>query len=324
MTKINGVIVPSITIFNHDFSLNREANSYLFRHQLLNGATSIFLFGSTGEGLFYHDRIDTKTELINLAYETIKEEIPIICGAFGNSEEIVINQIDKLGKAFSNLGFVIAPPFERKMSSKDLVGFMESILGSVAVSNKIILYNNPRNFANNELELNHVKNLLNNPNLLGIKDTSEGFRETKKFLELLSEDFCVFCGEELNYSKFLMDIPSNLVENSGVVPSISNISNICGQMIDALKINEIDILPNLQDKLNEIDKKIYDNQSYKGNEQRGLKYALYSIYGDRMSSTKKDVMNLTPAVKQLLQSSREKEISKAIVELIKSGYIRVL
>ena len=64
MQQINGIIVPSITFFNENFEVNIELNSLLFRHLLLNGADCIFLFGNTGEGIEFIDRIDTILRIV--------------------------------------------------------------------------------------------------------------------------------------------------------------------------------------------------------------------------------------------------------------------
>ena len=67
-------------------------------------------------------------------------------------------------------------------------------------------------------------------NLKGIKDTTDDFNNTRGFLDYISEQFLVYCGDENNYSAFLKLVPLNLRKYSGLVPSISNISNICKKM----------------------------------------------------------------------------------------------
>ena len=70
---LNGVICPTITFFNHNFEVNTELNSLLFRHAQLNGANAIFLFGTTGEGVYFSNKLEEKIKLVNLAYEITEE-----------------------------------------------------------------------------------------------------------------------------------------------------------------------------------------------------------------------------------------------------------
>ena len=80
---ISGVIVPSITLFNKNFEIDVELNSILIRHALLNGAKIIYLFGTTGEGIYFSDKIEEKIKFLKLTTE-INDKIPILLGAFGN------------------------------------------------------------------------------------------------------------------------------------------------------------------------------------------------------------------------------------------------
>ena len=135
MKSISGVIVPSITIFNENFEVNIRANSILYQHILINGANSIFLFGSMGEGLFFHNQVKEKIKLIELAYNVSKSKIPILCGVFGNQADEILNQMEQLGRIFKDLFFVIAPPFEKKLNFTELDAFFENIIGSFNLDN---------------------------------------------------------------------------------------------------------------------------------------------------------------------------------------------
>ena len=121
MQNISGVIVPSITFFNENFEVNDELNSLLFRHTLLNGADSIFLFGNTGEGIEFIDKIDEKRKSVDLALKVSDNKTPILLGAFGNNAEEAINQIELLGNEYKNLSFVITPPISRRLDEIELI-----------------------------------------------------------------------------------------------------------------------------------------------------------------------------------------------------------
>lgn len=151
MKRVNGVIVPCITFFNERFEINNELNSLLIKHVLLNGADSLFLFGNTGEGIDFINKIDEKRKFVDVTLNYIDNRIPILLGAFGNHAEEVINQIELLGKQYNDLNFVITPPISRKLNEYNLESYFENILGSITLRNQIFLYNNPNRFAGNEI-----------------------------------------------------------------------------------------------------------------------------------------------------------------------------
>ena len=78
MQSINGIIVPSITFFNERFEVISELNSLLIRHILLNGADNVFLFGNTGEGIEFIDKINEKRKFVELALKYTDDKTPLL------------------------------------------------------------------------------------------------------------------------------------------------------------------------------------------------------------------------------------------------------
>ena len=105
MTKIRGVIVPSLTFFNEDLEVNTELHSLLTRHLLVNGADSIYLFGTKGAGFYFSDKLEEKIKLINLTLEVTGKKTPLIVGIFGNNKDRIIDQLEELGKKFGKHWF---------------------------------------------------------------------------------------------------------------------------------------------------------------------------------------------------------------------------
>jgi len=183
---LNGVICPTITFFNHNFEVNVELNSLLFRHVLLNGANAIFLLGTTGEGIYFSNKLEEKIKLVNLAYEITEEKIPILVGVFGNDPNEIIDEIEQFGKKFKKLHFILPPPFLETSDDEGVKVYYMTILEALNVNNKIILYNNPKLFANNNISPNILNDLIEYPNLIGIKDSSEKFGNYKGYIKYLN------------------------------------------------------------------------------------------------------------------------------------------
>ncbi len=321
MQSINGVIVPSITFFNERFEVNRELNSLLIRHILLNGADNVFLFGNTGEGIEFIDKINEKRKFVDLALKCTEDKTPILLGAFGNKAEEVINQIELLGKEYKTLNFVITPPISRKLEKNELISYFENTLGSLSLNNQIFLYNNPHRFAKNDVRVEIVKPLLHFDNLKGIKDTTANLNNTKEFIDYINENFTVFCGEEKNYSAFLKLVPLKLRKYSGLVPSISNISNICKEMHQKALNGEDSRLDKLQEELHKQQKNLYDFKVPMGQETRGLKQAFYALYKDKISLPEKEVTFVSTEVKRILEQETKDTIKNTVENLILSERI---
>ncbi|TFG14743.1 MAG: hypothetical protein EU535_02830 [Promethearchaeota archaeon] len=317
---IQGVIVPSLTFFNKNFEIDGELNSILIRHILLNRAKAIYLFGTTGEGIFFSDKLDEKIEFINLV-SAINDKIPILVGIFGNEIEAVANQIDNLGKKFPDLNFFLAPPFSKKLSMDELTLYFENILSSLSVTNHIYLYHNPEMFFGNEINLQIVHKLREFQNLRGIKDASNKINNYKAYIELLGEDFSVFCGEESKFSFFLQLIPIELRKFAGLVPSIGNLVNVCSSLYNAALEDNVLALTQLQEQLNDITTRIYDTKINEGKVQRGLKYAFLYLYKDILKIPIEDLNLVSPPFQRELDDTTKTRIEATINSLLNQKFI---
>ena len=319
--RLNGIICPTLTFFNQNFEINTELTSLLYRHVQLNGANAIFLLGTTGEGAYFSDKKEEKIKLVNLAYEITEEKIPLLVGVFGNDPNEIINEMELFGKKFKNLHFVIPPPILETKDDEGLKVFYESILETLTINNKILLYNNPKLFANNNISPNLLKDLIKNPNLIGIKDSSEKFGNYKGYIQNIDENFTVCCGKERKFSYFLQLIPVELRKYCCLIPSISNMVNICSKLYDAALEGDTLKIVQLQENLDEFREKLYDAQIKKGKQQRGLKYAFHSLYGDYLKIPVQDTTIVAPDFQNPLEEYTKERIEATIRYMLNQKFI---
>lgn len=321
MMRVKGIIVPCITFLDKKHNINAELNSMLIRHTILNGANSVFIFGNTGEGVDLYDKVKQRLDYVEIALKNAKNDLPVLLGVFANQPNEVLKNLELFGKKYENLNFIIAPPFNKKITNREINSFLENILSSVSIKNQMFIYNNPNKFANNEINRDILKPLLKNSNLKGIKDTTDDISNVKSFLEFLSEDFSIFCGEENNYSTFLKLVPLEQRQYSGLVPSISNITRICHLMYQKALRGEDFQLDKLQEELNKQNRGIYDNKGSMGREPRGLKQAFYYVYQDMISTAEKDVTFVSENLQRNLEDDVKNMIKKTVADLIQSSMI---
>jgi len=300
MSQINGVIVPSILLFDENSQIDIKLTSFLFQHQFLNGANAILIFNREQNFL---DNIDQQKKLIKKAYKVTDKQIPVMIAVSGSNLEDIIDQIEDLGGEFNNLNFIIAPEFSEKRISSELKSYFENIFSSLTLDNPIFLYNNPVQFARNEIEPDILSNLVEFPNLKGIIDASDKINFYKANINLLNENFSVVCSNPGKFSTFLQLIPKNKRKYSGIVPSVGNLVNLGAKLFKAaLEDNILEIIQ-IQELINDIRDKIYF-KSEKGQRFFGLKYAFLYLYRDLLSinlddyhfdldNTSKDVIEAT-------------------------------
>lgn len=301
MSQINGVIVPSIIFFDENSQIDFELNSVLFKHIFLNGANAILIFNTIDE--YFKDNIDQQIKLIKKAYKSTENKIPLMLGINGEELDDIIEQVEVLGKKFNELNFIFTPKFSEKRNSSELKSYFENILSSLTLDNPIFLYNNPVQFARNEIEPEILRNLVEFPNLKGIIDASDKINFYKANINLLNENFSVLCSNPAKFSTFLQLIPKNKRKYSGIVPSLGNLVNLGAKLFKAaLEDNILEIIQ-IQELINDIRDKIYF-KSEKGQRFFGLKYAFLYLYRDLLSinlddyhfdldNTSKDVIEAT-------------------------------
>lgn len=186
MVQINGVICNAITFYGRNFEIIEKLNSLLFRHILTNDANSLLLFGSIGDGNLFTDKIEEKIKLINLALEITEKQVPLLVGIYGVSTDDVIDQIERLRKNFDDLNYLISPPVSEKISVEAINAYFENILGSISPKSQIYLYNDPTQFARNEIEPKVLENLSEFSNLKGLNDSFHNIKNCKSYLTKLN------------------------------------------------------------------------------------------------------------------------------------------
>ncbi|MFX0031638.1 MAG: dihydrodipicolinate synthase family protein [Promethearchaeota archaeon] len=312
-------MVPSITFYNKNYEINTELHSLLNRHLLVNGAESLYLFGVAGEGIIFSNNQNEKAKLIQLTKVITKKKTPLIVGVLGNEWEEIAEELNNLGKKFNEVGFVLAPPFNEKISN--LYSYFTQIFESVNIKNPIFLCNNPSEFGENEFTPEIVKNLIDNAYISGIIDSFENINYCRSYIQMINENFSFCCGKEENFQKFLQFIPLNLRKYCGIVPSISNLVNISSKLYYCALEDKILELHQLQDQLNDIRNKIYDFKIEKGKIQRGLKYSFLYLYRDIIQNYIEVYDETTPEFQRELDEITKERIQATVNSLLNQKVI---
>jgi dihydrodipicolinate synthase/N-acetylneuraminate lyase len=317
---VTGVITPTITFFQSDGSIVKDANQLLIKHIIANHADCIFPLGSTGEGRFFLNKPEEKKKYLRWVKEAIESssnpDIPIIIGAYGEKGPEVNTDAKLIHEIFPDAALVIPPPVNRKLSPPEQREFYSSILDSESCP--IYAYNNPASFGGTNIDTTIMEGLKEYPHFKGLKDSSGSSSQKEEYLKLVTSKYTVSCGKEGMLAEFLALIPVAQRKLLGIVPSIANLTNTCHEIVKfGLEGNDSAMLA-LQAEMNIYREKIYDGAVASGKAQRGVKIAFAYLYKDMGIEIPTSV---SPKLQREIPLSDIQSIQHQTDELVKNGSI---
>lgn len=263
--RIEGVIPPMITPLNEDFSLDKFHLKKLVNHLIDGGVHGIFLLGTTGE--FAGLSSVVKIELIEETCRLVQGRVPILVGITDCSyeESIRISQVAKNSGAHF---LVAAPPFYMNVGQLELIHYYQKLADDVSLP--LFLYNMPSH-TKLFLDVDTVRTLAEHPNIVGLKDSSANGAYFQRVSFELKElpDFLLLVGpEEMTAETVLLGGHGGVNGGANLFPSLYV------DLYQAAKSNQHEQVLELQQKVMEVCKNIYENGSYKSGYLMGLKTAM--------------------------------------------------
>ncbi len=269
-----GNIVPLFTLFSNGGVVNAEQMKKLIDFVYDNGADSIFILGSTGEGLYFMDKLEQKIQILKSTQEANEKwHKPLLIGAYGETPSEVARDVEFILKYVKNPYFVIPPPVKTHLNNDEQKKHYAEIFDRV--SSPIFLYNNPERFGKTDPSLcGYLKRY---SNFMGLKDSSESDANKKEYLKYLDERCSISCGKEGSIAAFLKMIPIDSRKYAGMIPSISNVVNSFSAVWKSALSGKDEEMMLQQKVINEFRNKIYHSEIGSGKAQRGGKYALHYL-----------------------------------------------
>ena len=212
----NGIIVPMITPFNNDYSIDVDALKWLTKYLSSSGVHGLFPVSTTGE--FPHLSFGEKIRVTRIVVETAPSSIHVIPGASENSSIHVV----ELAKKYADLGvdgIVVTTPYYFKYGDEGLYKHFSYIADRVDIP--IILYNIPALTGNNISVDLVVKLVEEYSNIVGIKVTYDSMTYLRRLIldsKSVRKDFSVLVG-----SVDLL-LPSLAIGGNGGVLALAHIA----------------------------------------------------------------------------------------------------
>jgi len=188
------VIVPLITPFNDDFSVDYEGVARLVDYFIEEvGCDGLLPCGTTGESptLSYREHID----VIRAVVDQTKKRVPVIASAGSNSTKEAI-QLTRMAEEVGADATLQVGPYYNKPTQEGLFNHFAAI--AEASKLPLIIYNIPGRTARN-IEPKTIARLWRDiPNVVGLKDCSNDVHQMMEIYRSTDPDtFKIYCGEDV-------------------------------------------------------------------------------------------------------------------------------
>lgn len=210
--KFKGVVVPMVSPFKDDFSIDTRAVDTIIQSFLSNRIIP-FVLGTTGEAASLSN--EQKNVLIKTARKSTTNNVPLLAGVGSNSIYTCIEE----GKKYADLGveaLVATVPNYYPSNSAAMIHWFEKLANEVPVP--VFMYNIPVT-THHSIPLNVAETLSYHDNIAGIKDSERDEERLDGSLKLWKdrEDFVFLVGWAAK-SAYGLENGAN-----GIVPSMANL-----------------------------------------------------------------------------------------------------
>ena len=189
--KYHGIFPAFYACYDEQGEVSPERVRALTEHFIKKGVTGLYVCGSSGECI-YQSVEDRKITLENVM-AAAKGRLTIIAHvACNNTKDSV-----ELAKHAESLGvdaIAAIPPIYFRLPEYAIAEYWNTI-SSAAPNTDFIIYNIPQ-LAGTSLTLNLLKTMLNNPKVIGVKNSSMPVQDIQMFKATGGEDFIVFNGPD--------------------------------------------------------------------------------------------------------------------------------
>ena len=226
--KFAGSYVALVTPFNADGSVDFAKLRELVAWHLEQGTDGIVALGTTGESsTMSHEEDD---EVARCIIETVNGKIPVIVGAGSNCTQTQLEKSRKYHDLGAD-GLLLITPYYNKANDEGMYRHFATVADTV--DTPVILYNVPGR-TGCAISPACCARLAKHPNIAGIKEASGNISYTAKIARLLSDDFCMFSGNDD------MIVPVMSLGGCGVISVWANICpKACHDLVAAFAAGDV-------------------------------------------------------------------------------------
>ena len=216
MQALRGVIVPIVTPFYPDESVDEQSLRRLAQHLVSAGVHGIFPCGSQGE--FHALTKDERKRILEIVLDEAGGKVLVMAHAGAVTTRESIELTLHASKAGADAASLIGPYYLRP-SGEELYRHYSSVAESAPI--KLLAYNNPER-TGYSIPVPVIGRLAAQKAIVGIKDSSGDLGLTLAYMEACPDDFATFMGRDtLIYAALCCGCVGAVAATANVAPDIA-------------------------------------------------------------------------------------------------------
>ncbi|MCI0382181.1 MAG: 4-hydroxy-tetrahydrodipicolinate synthase [Chlamydiae bacterium] len=206
----SGSIVPLITPFQSDFSIDFDSLENLIQWHIAEGTDGLIIAGTTGESVSLS--YEEKVQLFHFSVKKTKKKIPIIAST-GLSDTASTVKLTEEAKKIGVDGAIIINPYYTRPTEEGCYLHFKEI---AKIGLPWIFYYHPGR-TGLKLSVSTISKICEIPGIVGIKDSSGDFFFSIDLLQ--SVEVPLFCGEDLfTFALMASGFKGTISASANVIP----------------------------------------------------------------------------------------------------------
>ena len=237
----------------------------LIEHILGGGVNGLFILGTTGEGPSLSYRL--RRELIQRVCQQVNRRVPVLVGITDTSFVESVNVARSAGESGAD-ALVVAPPYYLPEAQPELQEYLDHLVPELPLP--LYLYNMPA-LTKVHFELETVRRAMDEPRIIGLKDSSGDLNYFKSAAELLLQraDWSLLIGPEEKLFESLQ-----LGGHGGVSGGANLFPRLYVKVVEAQRAGDLDRARALQQQIQRVSDSFYHIGKYSSSIIKGIKCAL--------------------------------------------------
>jgi 4-hydroxy-tetrahydrodipicolinate synthase len=192
--QFHGIIPPVVTPLTSSGELDELGLAKLIEHLIAGGVHGLFMLGTTGEAPSLSSEL--QRQVIERSSQFVKERVPVLIGISHTSLVESVATVQYAADAGCD-AVVAAAPYYLPIDQNELAEYFRKLAHKVPLP--LVLYNFPL-LTKVVFEPETIRLLLDEPNIVGIKDSSGDLEYFAKIVEVAKSrpGFSLLAGKEAN------------------------------------------------------------------------------------------------------------------------------
>ena len=262
---LTGIIPPMVTPLRDRDELDVAGLERLVERIIGGGVSGLFILGTTGEGPSLSYRL--RRELIQRVCQRVNHRVPVLVGITDTAFVESVN-VARAAAEFGADALVVAPPYYLPEAQPELQEYLNHLVPELPLP--LYIYNMPA-LTKVHFELETVRRAMDNPRIIGLKDSSGDLNYFKQAAELIKQrpDWSLLIGPEEKLFDTLQ-----LGGHGGVSGGANLFPKLYVKVVEAHRAGELAHAQELQKQIQRVSDSFYRIGKHSSSIIKGIKCAL--------------------------------------------------